>query len=366
MSLKLRKQANSGHDLNHHVTQAGNRLTTEMSSAIKRQEQISSMDYWKTGFSGLGLINSPNVTHKRPSFQTLTRVNIDQVFPGLYLPNAISLNHQKLRNRARLAPTLVFNRSRTTLESSGDKFQDREYPSPRKASMPDLTCVQLADSLLSPNQSSLSGLLRLSPTNTRYVDMFSDDEHSSDEEKAGSNTVQQERKTLKHKNITGRRSNSLPAIKYKTLEPYESKLKNEQNRQVSSPTTIVVTKVLNDKTAKPILKSSESKSNSVLSGASTGYDSMTLRRSNTLPETMEQRQQSRSTQTTDPSLPMYRTTISSNVARVQRPREYIIPIVHSFDDSGTDPRTESRMKRSVTFNSDHKVHEYVPHEPICS
>ena len=374
MSLKLRKTTNSDQSLSLPVSEIGKRLTAEMSSAIKRQEQISRADYWKTGFSGLGLINSPNGSHKRPNYNTLGRVSLDQVFPGLFLPNAISARHQKLRERVRLAPAIVFSRSRTTLAPSVSPSPESLSLSPRRVSVPRSTSMQLGDQLLSPTESSFSGLLTLSPTSRRYIDTFSDEGSASDEDVESpdeetkqiiSKSVDSKGQITKPKIIKGKRSNSLPAIKYRTIEPYENQLKEIPVQHISSPTTVVVTKVLHDKQAKPILKKSDNKFDSS-EVAYTG--SKFLVRSNTSGPSSAI-QQSKSTQTLSPDgIPYphgYTLTTGPKEVTFQRPREYTIPVIHGRSESRPDSRSDSR-KRSVTFNVDNKVHEYVPHEPICS
>ena len=50
---------------------------------------------------------------------------------------------------------------------------------------------------------------------------------------------------------------------------------------------------------------------------------------------------------------------------LQKPREFTIPVLFGGSEPRPDSRSESK-KRSVTFNVDKQVHEYVPHEPICS
>lgn len=366
MSLKLPKPPES----DQNVRLMGGRLTTEMTSAIKRQEQISRSDYWKSGFSGLGLINAASGLHKRPSYCTLGHVNVDYIFPELFLPSAISVHHQKLRERARLAPMILFSRSRTTLGSAVAKGSDTSSLSPRRIAVPKSTCLQLKEPELPSHDSSLSDVF--SPTNSRYVDAFdatNDDTCSIEEEKelvtnpdnraqekAKDESLEQSIKTNKSK---GKRSNSFPFLKYRTLEPYDSKQKNESTRRyIPSPTAVVVTKVLTDRQAKPILKKSDTQSMHF-----TG--NKVLDRSNTV--SILASQQTQSTQTNDlfSKSSGYGSHTEHRDLKFKRPREYTVPVIYS--DTGMRPelRPGSR-KRSVKFNSDNKIHEYVPHDPICS
>ena len=367
MSIKLRKATSSDQGVSLPVSEVGNRLTAEMSSAIRRREQSSRADYWKTGFSGLGLIQSPRGSQRKPNFNTLGRVSLDQAFPGLFLPSAISARHQKLRERVQLAPTVVFNRSRTTLEPSVSRSPEFVPLSPRRVSVPRPTALQLHEQLLSPTESSFSGILTLSPTSRRYIDTFIDDDNSvSDEDQrspyeevkqTASQTIDGKTQYIKPKFAKGKRSNSLPAIKYRTIEPYETKLTEIPAEHVTSPTTVVVTKVQ----AKPILKKSDKRQED------TGTKFL-IDRANTSDSFVGS--QTKSTQTQQPDgLPPHasgKTFIAKpKIVTFQNPRESTIPVLFGGSEPRPDSRSESK-KRSVTFNVDKQVHEYVPHEPICS
>ena len=370
MSVKLRKTTGSDHILPLPVSEVGNRLTAEMSSAIKRREQSSRADYWKTGFSGLGLINSPKGSHKRPNFNTLGRVSLDQAFPGLFLPSAISARHQKLRERVQLAPAIVLSRSRTMLEPSVSRSPESSSLSPRRVSVPKPTSLQFHDQLLSPTESPFSGILTLSPTSRRYIDTFIDDDSSvSDEDsncpdeikQSPSQIIDGKGQYIKPKFAKGKRSNSLPAIKYRTIEPYETKLKEIPVEHITSPTSVVVTKVQ----AKPILKKSDKRHE----GAefARGGGKFLIERANTSDSFAGS--QSKSTQTVHTNGLPYANGkgVMGGPKEVtfQKTREYTIPVIYGASESRPDSRSESR-KRSVTFNVDKQVHEYVPHEPICS
>ena len=368
MALKVQKHASSSTELPSHVTQSGTRLTPEMSNAIRRQREISRMDYWKTGFSGLGLINSPNSSPRRPTYPKLARVHVDQIFPALYMPSAISVSQQKLRQRAHMTPTLVFSRSRTTLAPSTSHFNENASAASRNASTSELTSMQTSDTLSSPRQAVFSNLLTHSPMNSRQIDILSDDDSSSEDENVVifNNNTPKEIPVLRQERVKERHSNSLPSVNYKTFEPYDSNNKSELSRQLSSPITTVLTTSLDEKPSKPILKNGANKTDKDLL---TRAICSTLNRSNTNLDPVPQQPQSKATQTVYPDFTIYPTPFGQTTRREEvtyrRPRESTVSIVHSGADSSTDLRTDLR-KRSVTFNSDHKVHEYIPHEPICS
>lgn len=171
-----------------HRTSSGTtiNMTPEMCRAIRRQESNSGLDYWKSGFSYPNNPTTQQSLHEKPpTGRRLSHVNFD--FPGLFLPN---LGTQSLRFKRKQSQPVLLGRSRTSLmpdikpsrtaESKGACSSNNHT---KKATVTDLTCLQLADTLLSYNKPAWMGFSGLSsfgnyyhsPLRTRYTDLFRND-----------------------------------------------------------------------------------------------------------------------------------------------------------------------------------------------
>lgn len=164
------------------------KMTPEMSKAIKRQEANAGLDYYRTGFSDSNDI--PGSQDKKPTYRRLTKVNFD--FPGLFLPTVSTLSLKPKRKPSKGQP-IILGRSKTSLVPDMKQARILEI-SPisgngnhsKGSAVADMTCRQLADTLLSYNKSPFTGLhcgaFHSSPLGPRYSDLFYDDKSSENTE----------------------------------------------------------------------------------------------------------------------------------------------------------------------------------------
>ena len=360
MTLKLQKHS-PGSEIAHHLKVSGNQLTPEMSNAIKRQRELSKMDYWKTGFSGIGLINTPG-SMRRPFHQKLAHLHKEHVFPSAYIPNVISTAYQpKIRERTKVTPTIAFSRSRTTLVPTHLSFSEKSTAGTPKSQSPDLTYMQMADRLWSHSQPVGSDLLTSSPTQNKEIDIpIQREEDMAD---TSNKVTNKDVPAFRQKYQKERRRNSSPALKFMANDANDSN-DNSEHFNAESSHTPTVFKSSSQMTSRPILKNVPNRNDQDSIMRALNND---INRSNTISENMTR--QPRATEIVCPDLTVYPTTLSHKTRRedltYRKLPEPVFSVMHSDMDINKHLRSDSR-KRSVTFNSDHKIHEYVPHEPICS
>ena len=362
MTLKLQKHS-PGSEIAHHLKVSGNRLTPEMSNAIKRQRELSKNDYWKTGFSGLGLINTPG-SLRRPFHQKLAHLHKEHVLPFAYIPNVIPTAYQpKVRERSKVTPTIAFSRSRTTLGPTHLSFSEKSTAGTPTSQSPDLTYMQMADRLWSHSQPVGSDLLTSSPTQNKEIDIPIQREEDMADTNNKVALTNKDAPAFRQKYQKEKRRNSLPALKFMAYNANDSNDNNEHFDAESSHTPTVF-KSSSQKTSRPILKNVPNRNDEDFIMRALNND---INRSNIISENATR--QPRATEIVCPDLTIYPSTFSHNSKREdltsRRLPEPVFSVMHSDMDINKHLQTDSR-KRSVTFNSDHKIHEYVPHEPICS
>ena len=362
MTLKLQKHS-PGSEIAHHLKVSSNRLTPEMSNAIKRQRELSKMDYWKTGFSGIGLINTPG-SLRRPFHQKLAHLHKEHVLPSAYIPNVIPTAYQpKIRERSKVTPTIVFSRSRTTLGPTHLSFSEKSTAGTPKTQSPDLTYMQIADRLWSHSQPVGSDLLTSSPTQNKEIDIPIQREEDMADTNNNVTLTNKDEPAFRQKYQKERRRNSLPALKFVAYNANDSN-DNSEHVDAESSHTPTVFKSSSQKTSRPILKNVPNRNDQDFIMRALNND---INRSNITSENMTR--QPRATEIVCPDLTVYPTTLSHKTRRedltYRKLPEPVFSVMHTDMDINKRLRSDSR-KRSVTFNSDHKIHEYVPHEPICS
>ncbi|OWF53158.1 hypothetical protein KP79_PYT06999 [Mizuhopecten yessoensis] len=161
------------------------RINPEISKAIKRQKETNGVEYWKSSPNPKGL-QGPQ---KRTTFDKIHNLKFE--FPNGVLP-AIPSPSQRLQPFK--SSTLPTRGSRKKGLPVGLEAMNRSYNmqvshskdvgghlSPKKASVTDLTCLQLADTLFSHPDQVSPGLYGFSVGKIRYMDYIMESMKTRDE-----------------------------------------------------------------------------------------------------------------------------------------------------------------------------------------
>lgn len=155
------------------------RINPEISKAIRRQKETTNgVEYWKTSSISKGTFPG---AQKRTTFDKIHNLKFE--FPNGILP-AISSPSPRLQTMKSSCQTSKGSRKKAA--PSGLEAMNRSYNSglmnvpsvkdsgghisPKKASVTDLTCLQLADTLLSHQDQMSPGLYGFSVGKIRYMD----------------------------------------------------------------------------------------------------------------------------------------------------------------------------------------------------
>lgn len=367
-------------------------MTPEMCRAIKRQETNSGLDYWRSGFNSLK-VSSDNagLQARKPNYRRVTQVNFD--FPGVFLPNVDTQSFKQKRKDSK-GHSIVLNRTKTlfnpeikTGHVSGARQKSESHNPSKKATVTDLTCLQLADTLLS-YKSPFSGIYGTTSVvyntphlRSRYVELFSDDKN---EEDSGEHQNMSSEEIVN--NETGDEK-GISTFSYQTYKPEQDK-DGTGDGQIStgSPTssdlpivdidTSIKTQI---KPQKSILKNGLNRVNRPSSETAISHAYTTLEKpslcSYQLPR-MKTHLRSVS-ETRLPTCPIY-PKIQNDLRDLGQYYGYRrLPVKNEF--SGTIRNIPVKLekeythtggfrdletrKRSVRFNASHEVREYTPCEP---
>lgn len=162
------------------------RINPEISKAIKRQKETSGVEYWKSSPTPKGTFQG---TPKRTTFDKIHNLKFE--FPNGVLPAIPSPSPRIQAVKSSTLPTRgsrkkglstgvdTMNRSFNT---SGSQNKDNGvHLSPKKASVTDLTCLQLADTLFSHPDQVSPGLFGFSVGKIRYMDYIMESMKSRDD-----------------------------------------------------------------------------------------------------------------------------------------------------------------------------------------
>ena len=364
------------------------KLTTEMTRAIKRQEPNSGLEYWRaTGINNVGL----TTTEKRPTYKKVTQINLN--FPGVFIPNLNNVQQQKPKTREHPTSAVVLARSRTSLVprvTSSSRSQrnanNNVIPESKKVMVTDLTCLQLADTLLSSKKSPYAGLLNFWPGRSRYTDYFPDGRDDNHNEETGFGILSDiSTPVQKHTSSAMSRSGtSIPVLHYKTLPAEEEVLHNNNYREPYNHITVL-----------------DSPKSSCAESSSSQIEKRDLKPQKSILKNGSQRQCSANSNGRTISPPEQSDRNSASKCLYQLPNanhnekqrngfsgkivtlDKITPSLQqqsgsrpnsyksdSHSSTNTDYALQGIMndlstrKRSVRFNSTHEIREFAPCEPI--
>lgn len=240
------------------------KMTPEMCKAIKRQETNSGLNYWRTGFNNVKVSNeSAEIQPKKATYRRLAQVNFD--FPGLFLPNVDTQTLRQKRKDGKSHP-IILNRTKTSFipeirtgPISSTRQKSDGYNSSKKPSVTDLTCLQLADTLLS-YKSPFSGAYGTAPTGiyttpplrSRYMELFCDNKGGEDSEEQQSKSIE----------VPGNNGNyeemNISTFGYHTYKPEDTDRVAEGQRVIRSPLSSDATTEDNDANTRPQTKPQKS------------------------------------------------------------------------------------------------------------
>ena len=370
------------------------KMTPEMCRAIRRQESNSGLGYWKSGFSNSNITeNTSGVQDKKPTYRGVTQVNFD--FPGLFLPN-VGTQPLKPKRKDPKGQSIVLNRTKSSLgpdirigRSSDARTKTDNHDQSKKSTISDLTCLQLADTLLSYNKNPLTGVygtstfgLYSSPLASRYADLFSgnksNDNRTNDEQHGKSNKDSDINSTIGDKKF--------PILMYHTFQPEDNDMLAERHGESISPTSdphvvnVDVNSKPQSKPQKSILKNGLShKTSRPSSETAISYKYTTLEKPNAssyhLPGAKAHLRSISETRL--PTTTIYPKIQNDMKDTGQHRGLKSIPVKHESTcairnipvrlerehTSFGEYRGLETRKRSVRFNAAHEVREYTPCEP---
>lgn len=307
----------------------GTKVSSEISYAIRRQREISGVDYLKA--------KAPTQTDKNVIASKISNVSLDGYFPfSIY--SQLKTDKSQTRRTKKGGKFASLNRSKSSVSLSlpSGRNMSSGQGVPHSVVVTDLTCLQLADTLFSSNLASSLGLSSQSTDKLKYTNIPSDKRNLF---------IGENDKSLytNFKNNGATSSIPLPALNSPGRSSHPKKDPQRPNSSTGVKTVLHPT-IVNEKeelSPKSILKQTSVEKQPEVNCKGPKYRTLSDKapKKNTCPET-----------------PRCITVKASKIG-LQSRNATVKNCTLDFDD---------KDKRSVRFNVSHEIFEFAPYDPVCT
>jgi hypothetical protein len=325
----------------------GAKINPEISNAIRRQREISGVDYFKAATS----TQAPTQSEKRGTINKIQNVSFDGYLPQFSATSQLKTNKNQLRRTKNGGKFGSLNRSKSSacLSLPTGRHLTRGQSSPHNVVVTDLTCLQLADTLFSCNLSTSLDFTSQSTGKFKYTNFTGEKR----------NLFNGENKTDLYTSFKNGTSSSIPLPSLNSPGRHRPESGNTSKRNelnISSQSRKENHRPNSSNTVKKMFQSS------ILSEKEELSPKSILKQNSIEPQQDLECKRSRY-RTLSEKMPKKNTcqetprciTLKASKIGIQSRNSTLKPCVLNFDD---------KDKRSVRFNISHEIFEYVPHEPV--